>query len=62
MQIGERIRALREAKNLSQGDIETRTASSVVTSLESRTVTPFHFLKRSRNSRAPWRFRVSVFL
>jgi hypothetical protein len=51
MIIGDRLRELREAKNLSQGDIEKRTGL----------LRCFHQLKRSKNSRGRSKCRSTNF-
>jgi transcriptional regulator with XRE-family HTH domain len=48
MIIGDRLRALREEKKLSQGDIEKRTACFAATSPALKTATPFRPSKRWR--------------
>jgi len=51
MIVGERLRALREERNFSQGEIEKRTGLLVATFHGWKTGTPFQPLKRSKNSR-----------
>jgi transcriptional regulator with XRE-family HTH domain len=53
MLIGERLRTLREEKNLSQGDIEKRTGMRAATPPEWRTATRFPRSTPSKNSRVP---------
>ncbi len=53
MIIGDRLRALREEKKLSQGDIEKRTGLLRATSPASRMATPFRPSRRSRNWLGP---------
>jgi hypothetical protein len=54
--IGDRLRELREEKNLSQGDIEKRTGCSGVTSPALKMVIRFLPLKPWRSLPVLWRF------
>ena len=56
MIIGERLRAMREEKQLSQGDIENAPACSGATSRASRTATPFQRSKHSKSWSEHWKF------
>jgi transcriptional regulator with XRE-family HTH domain len=54
--IGERLRAIRESKNLSQGDIEQRTGMLPATLRASKTATRFRQSIRSRSMRRRSKF------
>ena len=61
MLIGDRLKALREQRNMSQGTIEERTVFFVSTFPAWRTATPFPDLKRLKNSLGRSKFRYTNF-
>ena len=56
LMIGERLRTIRESKNLSQGDIEKRTGLIRCYTSASRTATQFRQSTRSRSMRRRSKF------